>query len=45
MIDWLRREPDEAKQALAYPITSVKIDSDFLEELDRAEEEEKSEDS
>lgn len=44
MIDWLRREPDEAKQALADPITSVKIDSDFLEELDRAEEE-KSEDS
>lgn len=38
MIDWLRREPVEAKSALAEPLTKISVDEKCVDEIIRAEE-------
>lgn len=37
MLDWLLREPDEAKYALAQPVTRVVVDDKVLEAIECAE--------
>lgn len=38
MMDWLRRDPEAAKLALAEPVSKLKMEEDAIEELIRVEE-------
>ena len=43
ILDWLLREPEEAKYALSQPITKIVVDDETLEALEHAEAEDSDE--